>query len=216
MQHPTGPNAVLRGLAIGCMALAVLPATSLSVVVDFESFYAMDYLSGYPIPEAARLSDQLAATDGVIFSSGAPYVAVVHCEPNCAPSGTHMIGGSTPEGILTYEGEWPVVFTFVNPQHPETPAVTDYVSVRGDLWADSGMDIVLNAYNVNGVLVDSDQAFDAPGVTLTVTAPGIHRVEFLGTHDWCGVALDDLTFNPVGGPTPTASQTWGKLKALYR
>ncbi|MDM7916887.1 MAG: hypothetical protein QUU85_16725 [Candidatus Eisenbacteria bacterium] len=48
-------------LLTGCLAAAILPAVGLGVVIDFESFYAMDYLSGYPIPEAARLSDQLAS-----------------------------------------------------------------------------------------------------------------------------------------------------------
>jgi hypothetical protein len=49
-----------------------------------------------------------------------------------------------------------------------------------------------------------------------VTGPGIHRVEFLGSYDTRGVALDDLTFNPVGQPVPAESQTWGLLKSLYR
>ena len=91
------------------------------------------------------------------------------------------IGGSTPHGILTYDREWPVVFTFVDPQNPTMPAVTNFVSVRGDLVGDSGMEVILNAYDVNGVLVDSDQAFDSGGETLTVTGSGIHRVEFLGS-----------------------------------
>jgi hypothetical protein len=203
-------------LALACLAVAAVPATGIGTLIDFESMYAMNYLSGYPIPEAARLSDQLAHSHGVVFSSGAPYVAVVHCEPDCAPSGTIMIGGSTPGGILTYERAWPVVFTFVDPLNPESPAITDFVSVRGDMWADSGMQLELNAYDVNGALVGSDSAFDSPGVALTVAAAGIHRVEFLGSHDWCGVALDDLTFHPVEEPTPTDTQTWGELKVRYR
>ena len=149
----------IRDRVITCITVAALPADSLSAVIDFESMYAMDYLSGSPIPGAARLSDQLAGTDGVVFSSGAAYVAVVHCEPDCAPSGTHMIGGSTPDGVLTYEGDRPVVFTFVDPQRPTSPATTDHVSVRGDLWADSGRQLTLNAYDVNGVLIGSDDAF---------------------------------------------------------
>lgn len=216
MRRQAGLYAILRALAISCMIVASVPATGLSTLIDFEEFYAMNYLSGYPIPEAARLSDQLAITDGIIFSSGAPYVAVVHCEPDCATSGVNMIGGSTPDGILTYERQWPVIFTFVDPQNPGVPAATDFVSVRGDLWADSGMDVILNAYDVDGALIDSDQEFDSGGVTLTVTGAGIHRVEFLGSHDWCGVALDDLTFNPVTPPTPVGSLTWASVKAMFR
>jgi hypothetical protein len=78
------------------------------------------------------------------------------------------------------------------------------------------MEVILNAYDVNGVLVDSDQALDSGGETLIVAGPGIHRVEFLGTHDVDGVGLDDLTFNPVVPlPSPVESQTWGRVKALY-
>lgn len=216
MRHGAGSQALLRMLVAGFLAVTALPVAGGTVVIDFEEFYAMNYLSGYPIPEAARLSDQLATTDGVIFSSGAPYVAVVHCEPDCAPSGVNMIGGSTPDGILTYDRAWPVVFTFVDPQNPGLPAATDFVSVRGDLWGDSQMYVILNAYDVNGALVDSDQEFDCGGETLTVAGPGIHRVEFLGSHDWCGVALDDLTFNPVEPPTAPGSQTWATVKAMFR
>jgi hypothetical protein len=204
-------------LAAGSMAVAAPRAADEPIVIDFEAFYGMSYFSGQPIPEAARLSDELAATYGVLFSSGAEYVAVVDLGVGHATSGTNGIGGSTPDGMLTYDREWPVVFTFVDPENPVMPAVTDFVSARGDLWANSGMDVFLNAYDVNGALVDSDEAFDSGGETLTVTGPGIHRVEFLGTHDWCGVGLDDLTFNPVTPPpTPVASQTWGRVKAQYR
>jgi hypothetical protein len=187
------------------------------VVIDFESFFGMGYSSGQPIPVAARLSDQLGTADGVVFSSGASYVAVVDLGIGHATSGTNGIGGSTPDGILTYDHRWPLVIRFVDPQAPEMPAVTDFVSVRGDLWGSSGMNVTLNAYDLNGALVDSDQVPDIGGETLVVTGAGIHRVEFLGTTDQDGVALDDLTFNPVVvGPTAAESQTWGRVKALYR
>lgn len=216
MRHTAGPLKLRRILAAGSVAVIVFSATGGTVVIDFEAFYGMNYLSGQPIPEAARLSDQLAATDGVVFSSGAPYVAVVASGEGHATSGVNAVGGSTPDGILTYDRQWPVVFTFVDPENPGAPATTDFVSVRGDLWADSEMDVILNAYDVHGHLVDSDQQYDSGGETLTVTGSGIHRVEFLGTHDWCGVGLDDLTFNPVGPPVAVEPQTWGRVKGLYR
>jgi hypothetical protein len=210
------PRVLLLMLITGFLVLVALPASGDTVVIDFEEFYGMFSWSGEPIPEAARLSDQLADTYGVVFSSGAPYVAVVALPEGAAPSGINAIGGSTPDGILTYDREWPVVFTFVDPEHPTLPATTDFVSVRGDLWGDSGMGVILNAYDIDGHLVDSDQQYDSGGETLTVTGPGIHRVEFLGSYDTRGVALDDLTFNPVEHPVPVKSQTWGRIKGLYR
>jgi hypothetical protein len=217
MRQVTRYSTALGMLAVASLSVVALPATAQPVVIDFESFDAMFSWAGEPIPEAARLSDELAPTCGVLFSSGAPYVAVVYCDPGCAPSGINMVGGSTPDGILTYDRQWPVVFTFVDPQNPGTPAATNFVSVRGDLIGDSGMSVILNAYDVGGALVASDQAFDSGGETLTVTGAGIHRVEFLGSNDARGVGIDDLTFNPVAAPpTPVASPTWGTVKSAFR
>jgi hypothetical protein len=216
MRTSARPRVLLRMLVAGLLVLVAQPASGDTVVIDFEEFYGMFSWAGEPIPEEARLSDQLAATYGVVFSSGAPYVAVVALPEGAAPSGVNGIGGSTPDGILTYDRMWPVVFTFVDPGNPTMPATTDFVSVRGDLWGDSGMDVILNAYDIDGHLVDSDQQYDSGGETLSVTGPGIHRVEFLGSYDTRGVALDDLTFNPVLQPVPAESQTWGRLKNLYR
>jgi hypothetical protein len=203
-------------LVAGLLVLVAQRASGDNVVIDFEEFYGMFSWAGEPIPEGARLSDQLADTYGVVFSSGAPYVAVVALPEGAAPSGTNAIGGATPDGILTYDRAWPVVFTFVDPENPTLPATTDFVSVRGDLWGDSGMDVILNAYDIDGHLVDSNQQYDSGGETLTVTGPAIHRVEFLGSYDTRGVALDDLTFSPVEHPVPVNSQTWGRIKCLYR
>jgi hypothetical protein len=143
MRHSAGPTALLRILVIVFLPLTASPAAGEPVLIDFEMLDAMDFWSGQPIPEAARLSDELATTHGVLFSSGAGYVAVVALGVGHATSGTNGIGGSTPAGI--------------------------------------------------------------------------HRVEFLGTQDDCGVGLDDLTFNPVIPiPTPTTSRTWGRVKAAHR
>jgi hypothetical protein len=82
--------------------------------------------------------------------------------------------------------------------------VTDFVSVRGDLQGE-GQSITLNAFDVEGNLMASFTTTNVGGAILTVSTPGIHSVQFLGTHlgthDEGGVALDDLTFNRV---TPTS------------
>ncbi len=217
MRPLAGISGLLRMVTVAVLILNTWPAAGEPVLIDFEVFDAMDFWSGQPIPEAARLSDGVAATHGVLFVSGAEYVAVVALGVGHATSGTNGIGGATPDGILTYDRRWPIVFRFVDPQNPEALAVTDFVSVRGDMAGTSGQEVVINAYDVSGVLVGSDQVLDFGGQTLTVAGVGIHRVEFLGTQDDCGVALDDLTFNPVTPlPTTTTSHTWGRVKAMYR
>ena len=170
------------------------------LVIDFEGLSAMTFFSGNPIPPDARLSDAFLLTHGVSFSSGSPYVAVVDLGIGHATSGTNGIGGSTPAGVLTYDRQFPIVVSFFDPSDPSTPAVTDFVSVRGDLLG-SGQLVTLNAFDIAGHLIASFTTTDDGGETLSVSAPGIHSVQFLGTNDNAGVALDDLTFNRV---TPAA------------
>jgi len=156
----------------------------------------MTFIAGNPIPPEARLSDAFLLTHGVRFSSGSPYVAVVDLGIGHATSGTNGIGGSTPAGVLTYDRQFPIVVSFFDPSDPSTPAVTDFVSVRGDLLG-SGLLVTLNAFDIAGHLIASFTTTDDGGETLSVSAPGIHSVQFLGTNDTAGVALDDLTFNRV-------------------
>lgn len=85
---------------------------------------------------------------------------------------------------------------FFDPKTPSVPGVTDYVSVRGDLWG-SGQTIVLNAYDLDGKRVGSSTVVDDGHATMTIATPGIQSIEFLGTQDDGGVSLDNLSFNPV-------------------
>jgi hypothetical protein len=176
--------------------LLVQGVSPIPIVLDFEGLTAMPPQSGRPIPPQARLSDAFLATHGVRFSSGSPYVAVVDLGPGHATSGVNGIGGSTATGILTYDRMNPIVASFFDPNNPSSRAVTNFVSVRGDLIG-TGQSITLKAFDVNGRLIASATGDDTGGATLAVTSPGIHSVQFLGTQDFGGVALDDFTFNPV-------------------
>jgi hypothetical protein len=176
------------------------------MVINFEGFGAMPYSNiKSPIPPSARLSDAFLLTHGVRFSSGSPYVAVVDLGVGHATSGTNGIGGSTPTGELTYDRQFPIVVSFFDPSDPSQRAVTDFVSVRGDLQGE-GQSITLNAFDVDGNLITSFTTTNVGGEVLSVSAPGIHSVQFLGTHlgthDEGGVALDDLTFNSVTPAVP--------------
>jgi hypothetical protein len=114
---------------------------------------------------------------GVRFSSGNSYVAVIENGIEHAVSGKNAIGGSTRDGKLTYDSQVPVVARFFDPANPTSPAVTDFVSVRGDLWG-SGLLMTLKAFDLQGNLLAESSAPDNGGTTLTVARPGIHYVEF--------------------------------------
>jgi hypothetical protein len=181
-----------RVRSTGISAAAMPPR----IVLDFEGFGGMTFISRNTIPPSARLSDAFLFTDGVRFSSGSPFVAVTENGVGHAPGGKNGIGGSTPDGKLTYDRTYPIMARFFDPKNPAVPAVTDYVSVRGDLWG-GGQTIVLNAYDLDGKRIGSSTVVDDGNATMTIATPGIHYIEFLGTQDDGGVSLDNLTFNPV-------------------
>lgn len=192
------------------------PSAALAVVLDFENLPGMPVGPGSPIPASSQLSVQFLATVGVVFSSGSDFVPVVALGAGHATSGVNGIAGSTPDGRQWYERTYPIVARFYNPLSPIEVAVTDFVSVRSDLRGTSGMTTTLNAYDQDGVLVGSDTKPDTGGQLHSISAPGIHSVEFFGSVNNNGVALDDFTFNPV---TPiavlVAPTSWGRIKALY-
>jgi hypothetical protein len=173
------------------------------MTIDFEGFGAMPYFDiKNPIPPHARLSDAFLFTHGVRFSSGSPYVAVVDLGVGHATSGTNGIGGSTPTGVLTYDRNFPIVVSFFDPNDPSIPAVTDFVSVRGDFRGEI-QSVTLNAFDIDGNLITSFTTTNVGGEVLSISASGIHSVQFLGTEDEHGVALDDLTFNSVTPAAPS-------------
>jgi len=188
---------LIRGIA----SLAILIGCSLplhaQIVITFDTLPAMANSPGAVVPLANRLSNQLAATLGVEFSSDAAFVAVVnHGLPT--PSVPNLIGGVAANGALSYST--PILIRFVDPANPASPAVTGFVSVRGDLTAVPGT-ATMRAFGVDGTLLGAQTANDvAGGLTLSLTLPGIHRIELTQTSATIG--MDDLTFLPV---TPCSS-----------
>ena len=167
--------------------------------IDFESLPAMSNSPGSPIPTAARLYDQLLATHGVVFSSGSAFVGVVDLGPGGTPSGTHGIGGSTAGGLLTYSSAPLFRVEFFLPTQTTQAAVTNFVTIRGDLQPAAGI-LSMAAYDLYGELIGSHQATDTGGTMLAVFAPGIHAIEVTGTGT---VAFDDLSYGELSAATAT-------------
>lgn len=179
------------------VCLGVRPVQA-QTTLDFEGLIGMSNSPGSVIPVASRLSDAFLTTSGVTFSSGSPFVAVVNLGAGHATSGTNGIGGSTTAGTLTYFGSPLIVASFFDPTDTSFQAVTDFVSVRGDLHPAGGA-ITLSAFGVGGNLLGTSSANDSGGTTLSVLAPGIRSVQITGTGS---VAFDDFTFNQVIRVTP--------------
>ncbi len=167
-----------RRLAAAVVAAATGASLGQTVHLDFEGLDGMDFRAGRTIPVESRLSDAFAG-QGVVFSSSLGYVAVVELGTTHAPSGINGIGGSRAPDILTYAPAHPIVARFVGPADPTEPALARWASLRIDLTGGSGLDVTLNAYDTDGVLIDSMTKPDVGGADLRVEgqlkAEVVHR-----------------------------------------
>jgi hypothetical protein len=147
--------------------------------------------AGQVVPTAARLSTQLQLSQGISFSSGVAYIAVVLLGVGHATSGPNGIGGVNASNQLSYGTA--VTATFTVPGDPSTPGVTDFVSVRGDTAPGSGT-ATLQAFDINGNLLGSDTKPDiSGGLTLSLSIKGIHSIVVSETQ--ANIAFDDFRFN---------------------
>ncbi len=178
-----------------CFLGLATPAANANTI-DFESLTFMSNSPGSLVPASAQLSNQLLGS-GVSFGSESNFVAVVLLGAGHATSGVNGIGGVAANGALNYFSS--VMVTFTLPSDSSIQAVTDFVSIRGDMHPISGS-ITMEAFDINDMVLGSVTVPDAVGATLSLSVGGIHSVrvsESSGT-----VALDDLTFNTL---TPVAS-----------
>ena len=178
--------------------LALLaPALPAQVVLTFDTFPAMSNSPGATVPAAARLSNQYETVHGVRFSSLSSFVAVI-VHGVQTPSVPNIIGGTSATGALSYLA--PLHMMFVDPANPSGAATTNFVSIRGDLTPIAGT-ATMRAFALDGTQIGSVTAPDAAGgVLLSLSVPGIHRVEVTQTSGTIG--MDNFTFNAVTPCSP--------------
>lgn len=194
-----------RFVAIGLFGSVSLAAGA-QTTIDFDALSGMPNL-GLTVPGASQLGNGLQATTGATFasSSGVPYVAVVNLGAGHATSGTNGIGGVNGGGILDYSVAIEVSFSI--PGSPNRRAVTGSVSIRGDQLNGAGS-ATLTAFDAAGTQIGSTTTADiAGGLTLSLSASGIHRVRITTTEPT--IALDDLTFGVLVPAPPVSVPTLG-------
>jgi len=181
-----------RALATASLALLIsLSALSAqAVTINFDNLTATAPVAGLPVPAASQLTNQYA-NQGVMFSSLGGFASVVNFGPN-TPSSPNAIAASTSDGLLSYAV--PIEITFVSPSDSQVPAVTDFVSIRGDLFIMGVGTNTMIALDINGDPIDFDIQIEPPASILSVTGFGIHKVILIGSTT---TAFDDLSFNPV-------------------
>jgi hypothetical protein len=161
------------------------------VSINFDNLVATPFsAAGFSVIAPARLSNQLAA-QGVLFASSSPYVAVVDLSTGTS-SPPNAIGGTDFSGLISYSV--PITLQFVSPLDSTIPAVTDFVSIKGDTFVTATGTNTLIALDILGNTIASVVQTEPPAVTLSISAPGIHSVIIIGSGS---TAFDDLTFNAV-------------------
>jgi hypothetical protein len=226
--------------AVAAIAISLLSyAHAWAITINFDpqdtpgdlpaGLTAMSNSPGSAVPTDAELSDQYDS-DGVLFSSSSPFVAVVDIGSAVA-SPPNGIGGVTSDGLLSYAD--PITFTFVVPG-TTTPGVTGNVSIEADADGIPGQYAKLSAFDIHGNLLDSQTLNDVGSEVWSIDVAGIHSAVFdfpttsagvptTGSPfgNGTGIALDDLTFGTVGatGPTgpsavPLPAAAWSAMMLL--
>lgn len=202
-QDRGGLKARAAGL-VAALSIVALPVRG-DVTIDFEGLTGMANSPSAAVPAASQVATQFLATDGVLFESGSPFIAAVSLGVNHATSGSKGIGGVAAAGTLSYST--PIDAAFFLPGDPPTSGVTDFVSVRGDRNGVGGV-VTLQAFDIDGLLLDTNTQIDSGGPTLQISALGIHSVRFFSAT--ANVAFDDFTFGPVrAAPEPSSVASLG-------
>lgn len=196
------------------LALGTIPgAASATTVLTFDSHAAMGNTPGAGVPLAARLSTDYLLSNGVSFSSGGGFAAVVDHVPNCAPctpTPPNILGGTNASGALDYSAA--ITATFFLPSNTSQMATTNFVRVLGDQFPLGRGTLTLEAYGVLGNLLASTSLADVgPQGTvldLNIAANGIHSVRFYS--DNATVGFDNFEFGDLVGVVPEPS-TWAML-----
>lgn len=196
--------------AAAIVSFASAPAYA-TTVLTFDTIPGMSNAPGSPVPFASQLSSQFLASNGVSFSSGGGFAAVVDHfpDPAATPTPPNVIGGTNADGNLDYSA--PITAAFFSTANTSVKATTNFVRVLGDHFPLNSGTVTLQAYDVSGNLLGTATAPDSgdfgTGVDLSLTFAGIHSVRFFS--DNRTVAFDNFEFGDLSAvPEPA---TWAMI-----
>lgn len=200
----------LAGLAL----LACVPAGA-TTLVTFEEpgLTGMSNSPGSAVPLASQISNQLASTLGVTFSSGGGFAAIVDHYPSnpiATPTPPNIIAGTNANGALDYSVA--ITASFWLPSNTAIKATTNFVQVLGDHYPLGSGGATMWAYDISGNLLGSVSAPDTgafgTGLTLTLNIAGIHSVVFSGDNGTIG--FDNFEFGELTGSVPEPA-SWAMM-----
>ena len=208
---------MMRAVAAGAAILILAAPAAANTLITFDSLAAMSNSPGSAVPVTAQLSSQFLASDGVSFSSGAGYVAVVNhvpgCGNPCTPTPDNIIGGTAANGTLSYNT--PITAGFFTTANISVKATTGFVRVLGDKFPD-GSTGTLEAYGVAGNLLGSVSAVESGGIgngiDLSLSLAGIQSVRFYS--NGATIGWDNFEFGDLAAVVPEPA-SWALMIAGF-
>ncbi|MFD1612781.1 PEPxxWA-CTERM sorting domain-containing protein [Sphingomonas tabacisoli] len=212
-----------RAFLAASAVLALTAPAAANTVITFETqadgvtpFPAMSNSPGAAVPAGSQLSNQFLATNGVTFSSGAGYVAVVDhvpgCGATCTPTPPNIIGGTAANGTLSYST--PITAAFFSTANTSLKATTGFVRVLGDKFPDGSI-ATLEAYGVGGNLLGSVSVNEGnvfgQGADLSLSLAGIQSVRFYS--NGATIGFDNFEFGELSAVPEPAS--WALMIAGF-
>lgn len=167
------------------VALAFLcPAANSASAAELVGFDT--YPDGSPVLEGFTISNQWRAL-GVVFTMGDSSRAAYAVPHSCSRSAPNHVGGDP--AVLAW---------FVDPV-TGAPAVTDFVGVAQDLCWGPGEGILMQAFDVQGLLVREEfNSGSGNMITFSFAEPTVAMIRMLEFQQ----GIDDFTFNR---PVPPGS-----------
>lgn len=199
-------------------AISFAAPVSATTTLTFDTLIAMPNSSGSPVPVVSQLSTTYLSTNGVSFSSGSAFVAVVdhYFDPAATPTPPNIIAGTNAAGQIDYNA--PIVAAFFNPANTGQKATTNFVKVLADRFPLGSGFVTLEAFDIGGNLLGTISAPDTgpigTGASLNLSLSGIHSVRFFSNNRTVG--FDNFEFGDltVGGAVPEPA-TWTMLIAGF-
>ena len=198
---------------VAIAATVFAASASASTVINFETA-AMSNSPGSAVPFAAQLSNQYKASQGVSFTSGAGYAAVV-CHCGFTHSGQNIIGGTDVSGNLNYSQA--ITAQFFNTADLSQGATTNFAKIWLDFLPLGSGTVTFQAFDTFGVLIGSTSTIDNGAVqSLSLSLAGIRSVKFFS--DNATVGFDDFEFGdltPIANGAVPEPATWAMMIAGF-
>lgn len=200
MEHRSSRRTRLAAAGIGLAAVLATMSSegARAAVINFDALPAGPSISG--VPDAGTVLTTQLDTLGIVFGFPGVSAGVAVMDASTMDfSPPNAIVGLDAAGVIPAFATGDIHFRFVLPG-TGLPGVTNSVSFQvGDSCCDTDS-VIVNAYDIDDHLLDSQVVVGSSFQPYALATPGIHRIHIVyASPHTGGYAVDDLAF-----ATPTA------------